>query len=129
MEPREVLVTAKGTRFISWCNRQGLALVPSTTFYIITVENPERCLPEFLEQVYSQETVSKELLKLSGSSTTSTLRADHFLDTDLHLPPLHVQRKLVEFGDLLKERNRVQSMINQKQATILEQLILNYNLQ
>ena len=83
-------------------------------------------LPEYLAWQLNQPKTQNLLQALAQSTFVPTLSKSSLLDIPIALPPLDVQRQVVDFSKLAQTENRLLQEISTKRQGLADRLLLRY---
>ena len=132
LEPGQVLLPSKGARFISAAIlEEWLPALASPSFFVLTLRNPEICLPEFLALILNLPETREELRARIRTTTIPTLNRGDLLEMPLlsgqvtaipYWPTIRQQKQAVELHSLwLKEKDLATRYLQTR-----EQFIYNF---
>ncbi len=123
VKPGDVLLAGKGSRNTAVYYRHEYPVaVASAAFFILRVIEPALLLPEFLACYLNQPEPQAQMKNLVSSSiTVPTLNKRDLLDLRIPLPPLVVQRRLVNFYNAFLEIHDLNQHLTNQYEKLLHQ--------
>lgn len=121
VQPGDVLLANKGARYVAvFYGDKYPTVVASGSFYILRVLDSMTLLPEFLACYLNLRGTQYQLqVRIGNPSTVSTLNKKDLLDLLVTVPPLDIQRALVELNNsFLEVYDKTQQQLNLQQALL-----------
>jgi len=121
----DVLFLSRGRNNLAYPIRWSLSnTLAASTFFILRVTS-DNVLPEYLAWAINQPPAQAELKMHSHATTTIPLIPKSAFETlIIDLPPLDVQRKIVELNDLLKKERELIDKLLQKREHLIQAVSL-----
>ncbi|WP_157603642.1 restriction endonuclease subunit S [Spirosoma telluris] len=121
VQPGDVLLANKGARYVAVFYSDAYPrVVASGSFYILRVLDSMTLLPEFLACYLNLRATQYQLqVRIGNPSTVSTLNKKDLLDLFVTVPPLEIQRALVELNNsFIDIYDKTQQQLNLQQALL-----------
>lgn len=133
----QVLLAAKGARLFATCVRpEWLPAVASPSFFVLSVNEPNKLLPEFLALVLNLPDTREALRARLSTTTIPTLNRRDLLDLELlasphgtaptPLPPMPQQRQVVELQQLWFQEKALTLRYLQAREQIINNIITHH---
>jgi restriction endonuclease S subunit len=114
LRPNEILFSAKGVNNYSVVYKRNYEnkCIASSSFLVLTINNEDRILPEYLCWFLNNLDTMKTLKASSKGSAIQSISKSSIEDLEIIIPPMEKQRLIVEIDILLKEEFRIQNELN-----------------
>ena len=130
LTPGQVLLAAKGARLLATCvQAEWLPAIASPSFFVLSVKNPDKLLPEFLALVLNLPETREALRARLSTTTIPTLNRRDLMDMELlaspqgdgptSWPSLARQKQAVELHNLwLQEKDLTTRYLQAREQVI-----------
>lgn len=99
-------------------------LIPSQ-IAALRVKDPTALLPGYLTWFLSQKTVLEALQAAEHGTAQRTIKVKSFLDLEIDVPSIHIQKKVSEIDQLSRKRERLYQELIVQERLHTEQIIDN----
>jgi len=125
LQPNDILLAGKGNIFAVQWKGEVEPAVASGTFFVLSLKSRE-VLPEYLIWYLNSAGAQKQFAEHVKTTTVPHMRRGALDEIEIPVPPIEIQKAIVEAGRLMQEAKRLNNeLIEQKEKT-LDYLLLKH---
>ena len=124
LQPGDILLAGKGYRLFAW-QYQGepSPAVASTLFFVVSVINTQRVLPDYLTTFLNLPQTQTYLHQLGAGTSIPSIRKNELSNLAVPIPPLVIQQNVTQIQDLHQQEIRLLSNLIAEKQRLVENLI------
>jgi restriction endonuclease S subunit len=129
LQNNDILIRAKGMHYqaiLFQMERDKSAVYPTSYFLILSVNQPQEVLPNFLTWLLNQPVNQKVISSFAGGATVKHLTKKRLAQLDIEVPDLAKQHKILELDRLLREEHCLLSEITELRTEYYSAVMSNY---
>lgn len=124
LQPNDVIVTGKGQRLFAWAYKPEFGeVIPSSLFYIIKINEPDKIIGEYLAYLLNSEKMNYSLKALSAGTSIPSIQKNELGQLKVIIPTLEEQRIIVKLASLLDKDVELASKLLEKKRAFRKGLL------
>lgn len=123
----DILIQVRGEQYPPTLVNEELRFTAvSSQYYIIRIVN-DMILPEYLSLFLEQHSVQNYLRSHSSGTTIKMIHQDVLANLSLNIPPIEIQKKIIELSKLVKKEAELSYTLINKRSRMLDALYKKVN--
>lgn len=118
LQANDIIVTGKGQRIFAWAyNTEFGEVIPSSLFYIIKINDPNKVIGEYLANFLNSEKTNYKLKSLSAGTSIPSIQKNELGQLKVIIPAIEEQKRIIELANLLdKDVELAIALLEKKRA-------------
>jgi len=129
LSKNDILIRAKGSHhqaILFDTDNKKYHVYPTSYFLVLTVNQPDKVLPNFLTWLLNQPTNQSIISSFAGGATVKHLTKARFSLLELDIPDLYKQNQILRLDKFLKKEQRLLSEISELRTEYYSTLTSKY---
>ncbi len=119
LQSNDVIFTGKGQRLFAWAYKEEYGKVtPSSLFYIIKINDPDKIIGEYLANILNSEKVNQKLKSLSGGTSIPSIQKKELEQLELSIPSIEKQKQIIRLSKVLNKDIELATMLLEKKKAL-----------
>lgn len=124
LQPNDVIITGKGQRIFAWAYKPEFGkVIPSSLFYIIKINEPDKVIGEYLASFLNSEKINYKLKSLSAGTSIPSIQKNELGQLNVIIPSMEEQKRIVNLSILLDKDVALAAKLLEKKEALKKGLL------